>query len=192
MKYLLVVTLVFSACSAPVEQAEWAVSPANVRTPVPPDPWLAPDESAMALAVEAHFNDPVHSLGWTSEYIPPKPPPTPAPAPVLWLATPSGATRVSAASFESGTEQWRSLVAAYFPAESVDAVLSIMGCESHGNPLATNGVHQGLMQENVGYHQAKADLLFGPGRSLYEPEVNIAVAAYISGGYNWGAWSCKP
>jgi soluble lytic murein transglycosylase-like protein len=187
MKYLLIVTLVFSACSAPVEQAEWAVSPANVRTPTPPDPWLAPDESAMARAVEAHFSDPVHSLGWTTEYIPP-----PTPAPVLWLAAPSGATRVSAASFGSGTEQWRSLVAAYFPAESVDAVLSIMQCESGGNPLATNGVHQGLMQTNVGYHQPKADLLFGPGRSLYEPEVNIAVSAMISGGYSWAAWSCKP
>jgi hypothetical protein len=193
MLFVLLATagLLLVACSTPEPAPPYQVDPANIRTPSPPDPWLketlVSDEALMVSAITFHLSDPIHDLGWTSAYIPPpKPTATPAPAP---LARPAGAVAAAAAVYSAGTEQWRSLVAAYFPAESVQIVLDIMQCESGGSPGATNGVHQGLMQENVNLHQAKADALFGPGRSLYEPEVNIAVAAVISGGYSWGAWA---
>ena len=38
----------------------------------------------------------------------------------------------------SGVEQWRSLVAEHFPPEHVDAALTVMACESGGDPGATN------------------------------------------------------
>lgn len=79
-------------------------------------------------------------------------------------------------------EQWRPLVASIFPAESVDMVLSIMRCESGGNPNATGVAgERGLMQ----IHPLHAD-------STYDPEGNIRAAFRISGGWNWNAWSCKP
>lgn len=46
------------------------------------------------------------------------------------------------------------------------------------------------MQEKPEYHQAKANALFGPDASLYDPEVNVAVARVISGGYDFSAWTC--
>ncbi len=153
------------------------------------EPWTIPEQNMRTATPLPVLGIMQHSLGLE---VMPSPTPTQVPtkAPILELRL-FRDFGVSAAGV-LGTEQWRGLVSQYFPPESVDAVLSIMQCESGGNPDATNGVHQGLMQTNVNYHQAKADALFGPGRSLYEPEVNIAVSAVISGGYNWGAWSCKP
>jgi hypothetical protein len=134
-----------------------------------------------------------HSLGLEVMPSPtPSPVPTATPTPTALPPAKPSSIAVSAAGYSGGgAEQWRSTVAQYFPAESVDTVLRIMECESHGNPLANNGVHQGLMQENVNYHLPKAIALFGPGADLYDPVTNIAVAAVISGGYNFGAWSCQ-
>ena len=64
-----------------------------------------------------------------------------------------------------------------------------MACESGGNPLATNGTSWGLMQINWPYHTDK----FDDPNSLFDPEINIAVAYRIwSDGRTWDAWSCKP
>lgn len=92
-------------------------------------------------------------------------------------------------------EQWRSLVAAYFPAEQVDAALRIMACESGGNPNAYNpSGASGLMQvlsswaDNFGY--APAD--------LFIPEVNLRIARYLyDDSINRGLrlfshWVCRP
>ena len=87
-----------------------------------------------------------------------------------------------------GVEQWRSLVASIFPADTVDAVLRVMRCESGGNPNAVSPTNDhGLMQINaVNFGR------FG-GRSPYDPQANLEVAYAMSGGgYSWGAWSCKP
>lgn len=108
----------------------------------------------------------------------PKPPPQPGPTPV-------------ANPFRPSVERWRSLAHDVFPDRVVNEVLFIIQCESNGNPNATgaSGEH-GLMQVHPRYHQAKADQLFGTGASLYDPFVNLSVAAIISGdGSNWSAWS---
>ncbi|NIR38564.1 MAG: transglycosylase SLT domain-containing protein, partial [Actinobacteria bacterium] len=45
-------------------------------------------------------------------------------------------------------EQWRGLVETYWPAELVEEALSVIHCESRGNPLAVNSTSSasGLFQ----------------------------------------------
>ncbi len=127
---------------------------------------------------------------------PSTPTPIPIPTPTVSIPIYREPSHVSSASESravSGVEQWRYLVIQYFgDTPNVQKVLNIMSCESGGDPNAT-GIygHRGLMQELPEYHQAKADSLFGPGANLYDPEVNIAVARVISGGYNFSAWECQ-
>lgn len=93
---------------------------------------------------------------------------------------------VAAASV--GVEQWRSLVASIFPADTVDNVLRVMQCESGGNTNAVSptGDH-GLMQINA------VNFARFAGRSPYDPEANLEVAyAMSAGGTSFWAWSCKP
>ncbi len=117
-------------------------------------------------------HDPIHDLGVTIE-------PTPTPVPTI---------QVSAAVYtpiphSGGVEQWRELVASIFPAFAVDSVLSVMRCESGGNPNATGAAgERGLMQ----IHPLHRD-------STYDPAGNLLAAFRISGGgTSWGAWTCKP
>jgi len=99
---------------------------------------------------------------------------------------PEPVATVAAASV--GVEQWRSLVASIFPADTVDNVLRVMQCESGGNPNAVSptGDH-GLMQIN------EVNFARFAGRSPYDPEANLEVAyAMSAGGTSFWAWSCKP
>jgi hypothetical protein len=64
-------------------------------------------------------------------------PPRPAPL------APAGAFRPLApvtppGAFPAAVERWRVLVAVYFPAENVDAALSVLSCESEGVEWAPN------------------------------------------------------
>ena len=88
----------------------------------------------------------------------------------------------------NNVEQWRPLVAAYFPADQVDRALRVMACESGGNPNAYNpSGASGLMQvlaswaDNFGYTPA----------DLFDPAINLHVASilYFDGG--WGHWVCQ-
>lgn len=138
---------------------------------------------------------------------PDQPEPTPAPSPVLptgdvvAAGLPSagvrpiaGGTGAPRSSGGDGVEQWRGIIASYFDAANVDAALRVVNCESRGRPDAQSGDGaEGLFQVMPHWHQAKADVLFGPGASLYDPVVNVAVAAVISNrGNNWNAWTCQP
>lgn len=86
-------------------------------------------------------------------------------------------------------EQWRSLVAAYFPADQVDMALRVMACESGGNPNAANprSTARGLMQVmwsvwGPEYGVSEAE--------LYIPEVNLSIAAKVYARQGWNAWTC--
>lgn len=85
--------------------------------------------------------------------------------------------------FAPHIEQWRPLVAKYFPPDQVDKALWVIQWESSGNPGADNGAATGLFQiESL------------PGRpdreSLKDPEANIRYAAQNLGAANgnWKPW----
>lgn len=108
-------------------------------------------------------------------------------------ATLPGPVRVS-----PGVEQWRTTVQAYFLAEYVDSALSVMDCESGGDPGAKNPVSTaaGLFQFLRGTWDRTAVVLgYGPYDSgaVYDPVANIHAASVLSkGGSTWQQWSCKP
>ena len=84
------------------------------------------------------------------------------------------------------------MVGQYFEADDVDRALSIIECESGGNPDATNTQTgaAGLFQHLVDYWENRAAAAGWPGADIYDPEANTAVAAwlaYSSGWYHWGS-----
>lgn len=85
----------------------------------------------------------------------------------------------------ASVEQWRPLVAKYFPANQVDNALKIMACESKGNPNSVSRTNDhGLMQIHNG--------LAAYGQQIYNPEFNIRLAYtnyYARRG--WQPWSCR-
>lgn len=118
---------------------------------------------------------------WDQTHRPPEPSPEPRPSATVVRTVPAGDTGMG-----SDVEQWRGLVAAYFPAGDIDLVLAVMRCESGGNPNAYNpSGASGLMQvlaswaDNFGY---------SPGQ-LFDPAVNLHVSSILwaDGISHWNA-----
>jgi soluble lytic murein transglycosylase-like protein len=82
-------------------------------------------------------------------------------------------------------EQWRTLVARYFPADAVDAALSVMRKESGGDPSAVNSSSgcAGLFQ--LSHHH-------GTMQQRLDPAYNVATAARLHAAGGWSAWSVRP
>ncbi len=102
----------------------------------------------------------------------------------------------------AGVESWRSLVERFFPPDLVEQALSVMHCESRGNPDATHpgSGATGLFQFLEGtWAFASAGAGFA-GASRYDAEANVAAAAWlvdysIRTGHPrgaWGHWVCQP
>ncbi len=106
-------------------------------------------------------------------------------------------------------EQWRPLVAEIFPADEVDDVLSVIACESQGNPNARYMEEWGV--ESVGLMQVNEGWLTGWSRpewsilshneqpvDLTDPATNIQAAKFIrffedaTEQEPWSQWACKP
>lgn len=119
------------------------------------------------------------------------PPPPPPPAPVQRAAVaqapaPSG----TYTGMGSDVEQWRGLVAAYFPAESVNGALAVMRCESGGNPWADNPTSAA-----TGLFQIMATL-WGPAygyttAQLFDPAINTMIAADLHAKNGWRDWNAS-
>jgi len=101
----------------------------------------------------------------------------------------------------SGVEPWRPLVVKHFPAAMVDDALSVMACESLGDPLALNrySAASGLFQHLPYYWPSRSQKAGWAGADIFDPEANIAVAAWLvaqtvrSGNPDpWAHWTCKP
>lgn len=96
-------------------------------------------------------------------------------------------------------ERWRSLVAAYFPGSMVEDALVIIQCESHGDPDAVNPYSgaSGLFQFIPGTWAVASVSAGVGGASVFDPEANIAAAAWMTGYYQsngddpWAAWTCR-
>ncbi len=103
-------------------------------------------------------------------------------------------------TFPPLVERWRPLVTVYFPAELVDQALSVIRCESLGDPAIVNPVSgaAGLFQHMPRYWPERAAAAGFPGASPFDPEANIAGAAWLvrvsleDGLPAWYFWSCQP
>jgi hypothetical protein len=99
-----------------------------------------------------------------------------------------------------GVDRWRALVGEHFPAARVEDAMSIMDCESGGDPLARNprsgasGLFQFLPRtwDFVAAQAGVADLGAEDGAA------NIAAAAWLTehsvaaGDNAWAHWTCRP
>ena len=92
-----------------------------------------------------------------------------------------------------GVERWRSLVEKYFRPKDVEWALGVMSCESGGNPNAKNAHSSasGLFQHLARYWPERSVKAGWGGASIWDPEANIAVAAWLLDKAGKGSWVCK-
>jgi len=92
-----------------------------------------------------------------------------------------------------GAEQWRSLVEVYFPSDWVGWALRIMQCESGGDVYAKNphSSASGLFQHLARYWEERSTKAGWAGASIWDPEANIAVAAWLLENGGTSHWTCK-
>jgi hypothetical protein len=101
-------------------------------------------------------------------------------------------------------EQWRGLVEKWFEAPEVDTALGVMRCESWGDRDAVNSISgtSGLFQHRPELWDARYDATVAfwaardktvPGSGdRFDPETNIAAAAYLvyaDGWWHWGTFN---
>jgi hypothetical protein len=108
-------------------------------------------------------------------------------------ATPGGPYTTDLTATE---EQWRPLIAKYFcHGYAVEEAMRVSACESNGiadvvNPLSGT---TGLFQHQPEYWAERSAQAGWPGASIYDPEANVAVAAWLwksAGG--WSHFHCRP
>lgn len=89
--------------------------------------------------------------------------------------------------------RWRPLVEKYFPAGWVDWGLRIIQCESGGDPNAKNpsSSASGLFQHLPKYWPQRSASAGLAGASAFNPEANIAVAAWLLENGGASHWVCK-
>ncbi len=95
-----------------------------------------------------------------------------------------------------GAEGWRPLVEAYFRPGDVDRAIRVMACESLGDPDAVNRYSgaSGLFQHIPRYWPERSAAAGFAGRSIFDPEANVGVAAwmiYDYAGGGWQHWVCR-
>jgi peptidoglycan hydrolase CwlO-like protein len=134
----------------------------------------------------------------------PQPDPEPPPA---TTTPPSGETTTTDGGgggrvdwdFPPAIEQWRSLVAVYFPSNRVDEALAILECESLGDPDAYNPYSgaSGLFQFLPSTWASTSPKAGFSGASPFDPEANTGTAAWLANRYHelgqgyWAPWSCR-
>ncbi|MBA2338153.1 MAG: lytic transglycosylase domain-containing protein, partial [Acidimicrobiia bacterium] len=122
---------------------------------------------------------------------PPPPPPPPPPTTTTTQAPPPPPSEHS-----PETEAWRPVVEQYWPSGLVEDALSVMDCESGGDPNAYNPVSgaSGLYQFLPSTWDTSSVSAGWAGADVFDGEANIAVAAWLSAASTspWDQWSCKP
>lgn len=95
-----------------------------------------------------------------------------------------------------GPEGWRPLVEEFFRPGDVDRAIRVMACESLGDPNARNprSGASGLFQHIPSYWPERSASAGYGGASIFDPEANVAVAAWMIYEYpggGWQHWVCK-
>lgn len=130
------------------------------------------------------------------------PPATTAPPTTTTTAAPTSTTAPPATTAPppapppDGVAVWRPLVETYFTPDLVDGALVVIDCESGGDPNAYNPASgaAGLFQFLPETWQSASAAAGWAGASVFDPEANIAVAAWLVAGSSppWSQWSCQP
>ena len=113
---------------------------------------------------------------------------TTAPPPAAPASRPRVASAPAPPPAPRPVEEWRALVSAYFAPGDVDLALTVIACESGGDPNAQNPQSgaAGLFQHIPRYWAARASAIGLPGASIFDPVANVAAAAYLV--YADGGW----
>lgn len=93
-----------------------------------------------------------------------------------------------------GADRWRPLVEEYFRAGDVERAMTIMRCESNGDPDAANptSTASGLFQHLASEWDGRAARAGWEGADVFDPEANVAVAAWlVYEGGGWGHWNAS-
>lgn len=87
----------------------------------------------------------------------------------------------------------RNLVEKYFHVNDVEWALRVSYCESHWDANAKNPTSSasGLFQHLAKYWDERAAKAGWPGASIWDPEANTAVAAWLYYQGGPGHWVCK-
>lgn len=103
------------------------------------------------------------------------------------------ASATSSVRYSAEVEQWRPLVSRYFAPGDVNRALRILSCESNGDPNAANPSSgaSGLFQHMPGYWSERSAKAGWAGASVFDPQANVAVAAWLAYSGGWGHWVCK-
>ena len=80
----------------------------------------------------------------------------------------------------------------YFEPHDVDTALRVAQCESNLDPTAVNpsGLHGGLFQHAISAWDSRATAAGWAGASIFDPEANTAVSAWLVEVDGWWHWSC--
>jgi len=94
--------------------------------------------------------------------------------------------------WDGTVEQWRPLVTQYFQPADVEWALAIISCESSGSPNAVGPTNDhGLFQHLGQYWTDRSTRAGWAGAGIYDPEANIAVAAWLLSTGGKGHWVCR-
>lgn len=88
-------------------------------------------------------------------------------------------------------EDWTFLIADYWTGPDFDRAMSIMECESAGNPNAVSDTNDhGLFQHNARYAPPRFEAVGYTWADRYDPEANVAAAYWLWERENWSPWTC--
>ncbi len=101
--------------------------------------------------------------------------------------------RATSVDFRQRVERWRPLVELYFHSEDVEWAMRVMRCESRGDPAAANprSSARGLFQHLERLWPERAVSAGWPGADIFDPEANIAVAAWLLYEDGPSHWVCR-
>lgn len=118
--------------------------------------------------------------------------PTTAPRALLGASQPA-----RRADCSGNVEQWRPLVARYFPASQVEKALAVLSCETGGtgdpnskNPRSSAAGLWQFLRSTWDWVAGELNLPTYDQGGPYDPELSTKAAAWLWGQYGWSQWSC--